>query len=179
MNILNFEKKFIYKSYLTFGILGNSYKLNIKYTTSNSIELTKKDFEFELVLPKKYKNSDNIDIVNHAIQKLYSELAPQELECSLELARHILKFAPEDYTIKRLKNEYYKIIRNKVLVINPDIVQYNREIINATIIQAFCKMKFKVNSKAYKQALSNAMKCYEEYIKQSKIRNDKSKIAIA
>lgn len=163
MNILKFEKKFIYKSYLTIAVLGTSYKLNIKYTTSNSIKLNKKENEFELILPKKYKNSDNIDIINQAIQKLYSELAPQELESSLELARYILKFAPEDYKIERLKNEYYKTTRNKVLVINPDIIQYSREIINTTIIQAFCKMQFRPNSNAYKDAIKNAMKQYEEY----------------
>lgn len=165
MNILNFEKKFISKSYLTIAIMGMSYKLNLKYATSNSINLSKKNNEFELTLPKKYKNSDNIDIINHAIQKLYSELAPQELEYSLELARHILKFAPEDYKIERLKNEYYKNIKNKVLVINPDIIQYSREIINTTIIQAFCKMKFKPNSNAYKTCLKQALYDYANFNK--------------
>ena len=165
MSILNFEKKFISKSYLTIAVLGISYKLNLKYTTSSSINLTKSNNEFELTLPKKYKNSDNIDIINHAIQKLYSELAPQELEYSLELARHILKFAPEDYKIERLKNEYYKTTRNKFLIINPDIIQYNREIINTTIIQAFCRMKYRVNSNAYKLALKQALTDYTNYKK--------------
>lgn len=163
MKVLNFEKNPIYKSYLTIAILGNSYKLNIKYTTSNLIELTKKGSEFELVLSKKYKNLSNIEIINHAIQKLYAELAPQELETSLELVRYLLKFAPEDYKIEYLKEDYYKIAKNKVLVISPDILRYNREIINTTLIQAFCRMKFKLNSKAYKEALRNAMKQYEEY----------------
>lgn len=163
MKVLNFEKRPSYKSYLTIAILGNSYKLNIKYTTSNLIELTKKGAEFELVLSKKYKNSDNIEIINHAIQKLYVELASKELEESLELVRHILKFAPEDYKIEYLKEDYYKIAKNKVLIISPDIIQYNHEIINSTLIQAFCRMKFKLNSKSYKEALKNAMKQYEEY----------------
>lgn len=163
MKILNFENKTISKSYLTIAILGNNYKLNIKYTTSNLIELNKKDSEFELVISKKYKTLDNIEIINHAIQKLYTELAPQELEESLELARHILKFAPEDYKIENLKDEYYKTTRNKVLIISPDIIRFNRRIIDTTIIQAFCRMNFKLNSKAYKDAIKNAMKKYEEY----------------
>ncbi len=163
MKVLNFENKSTCKSYLTIAILGNSYKLNIKYTTSNSIKLTKKDSEFELVLPKSHKNLDNIEIINHAIQKLYAELAIEKLEESLELVRHILKFAPEDYKIEFLKEDYYKIAKNKILVISPDIIQYNREIINSTLIQAFCRVKFKTNSKVYKETLKNAMKQYEEY----------------
>lgn len=179
MKVLNFEKKLTYKSYLTIAILGNSYKLNIKYTTSNSIELTKKDFEFELTLPKKFKNLDNIDIINLSIQKLYTELAPKELEEALELARHIVKFAPEDYKMENLKNEYYKIARNKILVISPDIIRYNREIINTTLIQAFCKMKFRPNSNAYKEALKNAMTQYEEYRLHIEKENKKLKIGVA
>lgn len=170
MNILNFEKKFISKSYLTISVLGNSYKLNIKYSASKVVELIKKDNDFELILPKKYKNMDNLEIVNQTIKKLYSEIAPKELEYSLELVRHIVKFAPEDYSIERLKNCYYKVVNKNCLIINPDIVQYNREIINTTLIQAFCKMKFKVNSKAYKENLCRAMNCYENY----KIKNKNS-----
>ncbi len=179
MKVLNFEKKLSYKSYLTIAILGNSYKLNIKYTTSNSIELTKKDFEFELTLPKKFKNLDNIDIINLSIQKLYTELAPKELEEALELARHIVKFAPEDYKVENLKNEYYKIARNKILVISPDIIRYSREIINTTLIQAFCKMQFRTNSNAYKEALKNAMTQYEEYRLHIEKENKKLKIGVA
>ena len=82
----------------------------------------------------------------------------------MEIARHILKFAPEDYSIKRLNNEFYKCTKNKI-IINPDIVKFNREIINTTIIQSFCKIKYKPNSVAYNQLLNNAMNEYEIYRK--------------
>lgn len=171
MNILKFENKFISKSYLTISILGKSHKLNIKYTSSNIIELLKKDdLCFELTLPKKYKNRDNIDIINQVIGKLYSEIAPPKIETSLELIRYILKFAPEDYKIERLKDSFYKI-KNKVLYINPDIIQYNTEIINTTLIQAFCKIKYKTNSKAYKEYISNSLEKYENYKEKLKQNN--------
>ena len=167
MKILNFPNSIFNKSYLTISVLGHNLKLNIKYlNTSNSVELVKRDNEIDLFLPVKYKNKDNMDIINSAIGKLYVKLANTELEYSLELARHILKFAPEDYKIQRLNNVFYKIIKNKVLIINPDIMQYNKDIINTTILQAFCKMKYKVNSKAYKEALENVMNKYEKHRKQ-------------
>ena len=162
MEILHFERKNIQKSYLTISILGTIYKLNIKYINSESIELTKNKLEFELTIPKKYKNGNNIEIVNHAIAKLYSEIAENELEECLELARFVTKFAPEDYKIEKLKNDYYKISK-KVLTISPDIIQYNREIINHTLIKAFCKMQFKPNTNAYKKVLQEAMLNYENY----------------
>lgn len=164
MSILNFKKTFISKSYLTISLLGKSYKLNIKYTTSTNVSLTKKDVEFILTLPKKYKNCDNIEsLINQAVEKLYSEVAPKEIEDSLELARYILKFAPEDYKIKRLSTGFYKSIKKSILIINPDIIKYSKEIINTTMIQEFCRMMYGVKTKKYKTNLMKALKDYEEY----------------
>ena len=164
MGVLKFKKVVNNQTYLTVSVLGNSLKLNVKYTNTSSIELNKKENEIDLFLPKIYKNIDNIDVINMAIQKLYSTIAETEIEYAMEVARHILKFAPEDYSIKRLNNEFYKCTKNKI-IINPDIVKFNREIINTTIIQAFCKIKYKSNSIAYKQLLNNAINEYEIYRK--------------
>ena len=133
-------------------------------TLTSSIELNKKDSEIDLFLPKIYKDIKNIDIINMSIQKLYDTIAQTEIEYAMEVARHLLKFAPEDYSIKRLNNEYYKCSKNKI-IINPDIVKFNREIINTTIIQAFCKIKHRPNSVAYKELLNNTINEYEIYKK--------------
>ena len=170
MGVLKFKKAINNQTYLTVSVLGVSLKLNIKYTNNSTIELNKKETEIDLLLPKIYKNIDNIDIVNMSIQKLYTTIAETEIEYAMEIARHILKFAPEDYSIKRLNNEFYKCSKNK-LIINPDIVKFNREIINTTIIQAFCKTKYKTNSIQYKKLLNNAMNEYDMYKKnENKIR---------
>lgn len=170
MSVLKFRKTVNNQTYLTVSVLGQSLKLNIKYTNTATVELNKKDYEIDLFLPKAYKNVENIDIVNMAIQKLYNTIAETEIEYAMEVARHILKFAPDDYSIKRLNNEFYKCSKNKI-TINPDIVRFNREIINTTIIQAFCKTKHRPNSIAYKELLNSAMKAYEIYNKkENKIR---------
>lgn len=170
MSVLKFRKTVNNQTYLTVSVLGQSLKLNIKYTNTATVELNKKDYEIDLFLPKAYKNVKNIDIVNMAIQKLYNTIAETEIEYAMEVARHILKFAPDDYSIKRLNNEFYKCSKNKI-TINPDIVRFNREIINTTIIQAFCKTKHRPNSIAYKELLNSAMKAYEIYNKkENKIR---------
>ena len=163
MGILNFDKKTQFQSYLTISILGRNYRLNIKYVTSGCIELKKVNTDFELAIPKKFKNKDNVEIINHAIQKLYEELAAKELDISMELVRHVTKYAPEDYQIKRLNGTFCKALKGKVLVINPDIIQYNRDIINTTLIQEFCKMKHRNGSKAYKEAIKFAMLEYDKY----------------
>ena len=170
MSILKFKKTANNQTYLTVSVLGKSLKLNIKYTNISSIELNKKDTEIDLFLPKSYKNLENVDIINMAIQKLYNTIAETEIEYAMEVARHILKFAPEDYSVKRLNDEFYRCSKNKIIV-NPDIVRFSREIINTTIIQAFCKTKHRPNSVAYKKLLNSAMNEYEIYKnKNNKIR---------
>lgn len=171
MSVLKFRKTANNQTYLTVSVLGQSLKLNVKYTNTSSVELNKKDTEIDLFLPKNYKNLENIDVINMAIQKLYNTIAETEIEYAMEVARHILRFAPEDYSIKRLNDEFYKCSKNKI-IINPDIVRFNREIINTTIIQAFCKTKHKPNSIAYKKLLNDAMNEYEIY----KNREQKIKI---
>ena len=162
MGIINFKRGSNSKTYLTVSVLGNSLKLNVKYANISSINLDKSNTEINLLLPKKYKNMDNMETINLAIQKLYTEIAYTEIEYAMEVARHILKFAPEDYCIKRLSNEFYKCTKNKI-IINPDIVKFNREIINTTIIQAFCKTKYRFNSIGYKNLLNDAINKYEIY----------------
>lgn len=162
MSILKFKKALNNQTYLTVSVLGNSLKLNVKYTNTFVVELSKKENEIDLFLPKKYTNTENIDVINLAIQKLYNTIAETEIEYAMEVARHILKFAPDDYKIQRLNNEFCKCSKNKI-IINPDIVKYNREIINTTLIQAFCKIKYKPSSMSYKELLNNAMNKYEIY----------------
>ena len=165
MNILKFKKAIINQTYLAVSVLGNSLKLNIKYIDKiSSIQLNKKETEIDLLLPKEYKNKDISELINVAIEKLYNKIAETEIEYAMEIARHILNFAPEDYSIKRLNNEYYKCFK-KQITINPDLVKFNRDIINTTIIQAFCKIKHRPNSIAYKKLLNSAINEYEIYKK--------------
>ena len=160
--ILNFKEIFIQKSYFSIGLLGKNLKLNIDYSNVNNAEVNKLENEISITLPMHYKHSDNINIINLCIQKLYNEVAIFELEYAMEFARHIFNFAPEDFKIKRLSNSYYKYA-NKTLTVNPDIVQFNEEIIFTAIIKAFCKIKYRYGSKKYLDLLEFGLKEYEKY----------------
>ena len=176
MGILKFKKPIGNSAYFTVSVLGRSLKLNIKYGNILTVSLTKTDTEINLILPKKYKNKDNMEIINLSIQKLYDKIAFEEIEYSMEIARHILKFAPEDYYLKRIENDFYKCCK-KQIVINPDIVKFSRDIINTTILQAFCKIKYRPNSIKYNMLLQYAMEKYELYKKKTNIDFKISKVS--
>lgn len=159
------------RTYFTVSVLGRSLGLNIKYCKVSFVELNIENNGIIIQLPNRYKNCDNVDIINTALKKMYDEIAQVEIENSMEKARIALGFAPEDYAFKRMKNVYYRTYKNKKIEINPDIVKYNRTIIDNTILKAFCRLKYDANSKAYKEKIQMAMKKYEmfEYNKISKV----------
>lgn len=161
--IIDLTKPVEIKTYLTVSVLGRSLNLNINFKNINVPELDMNDKEVNLFLPVRYKKIGTVEIVSEAIKKMYSEIAEIEIANSMEKIRVMLGFAPEDYSIKRMPYTFIKNSRNKTIIINPDITKYNRKIIETSLIQAFCKTRYKENSKEYKTLLKNAIEKYENY----------------
>lgn len=158
------QEKRINKRYITISVLGKNLALNIKYRNIKTVELNIEENEVIISLPTKLKKADNSNIINTALEKMYNEIAELEVENSMEKARIILGFAPDDYEIKRLKSDYCKTYqKNQKILINPTIARFNRTVIDNTILKAFCKLKFKENSNAYKTCMKKALKLYDEY----------------
>lgn len=161
--IIDLTKPVEIKTYLTVSVLGRSLNLNINFKNINVPELDMNDKEVNLFLPVRYKKIGTVEIVSEAIKKMYSEIAEIEIANSMEKIRVMLGFAPEDYSIKRMPDTFIKNSRNKTIIINPDITKYNSKIIETSLIQAFCKTRYKENSKEYKTLLKNAIEKYENY----------------
>lgn len=161
--IIDLTKPVEIKTYLAVSVLGKSLNLNINYRKINIPELDIGEKNINIYLPMRYKESGTVDIVSQAIKKMYNEIAEIEIENSMEKIRVILGFAPEDYKIKRMSDNFIKSNRDKTITINPDIVKYNRKIIETSLIQAFCKTRHKENSKEYKELLQNSLEKYESY----------------
>lgn len=162
-NLIHLGNPLINTAYLTISILGKNYRLDIKYKNISKIELNKLTNKIEIILPKTYKNIDNTSIINSAIQKMYQTIAEKEIDNAMEIVRYILKFAPEDYKLAQIKNACYKCSSDKTIIINPEIVKYNQETIITTLIQAFCRNQFKLNSTKYKTHLTEGLAKYEDY----------------
>lgn len=161
--IIDLSKPVEIKTYLAVSVLGKSLNLNIKYKKINVPELDMGEKDVNIYLPTRYKETGTVDIVSEAIKKMYNEIAKIEIANSMEKIRVILGFAPEDYEVKRMKDTFIKNNRNKTIEINPDIVKYSRKVIETSLIQAFCKTKYKENSKEYKNLLQKSIEKYENY----------------
>lgn len=175
--IINMRKVYNSKVFLGTSILGKIYKVNINYIKENRIEIKKVEKEIFINIPKKYqKNEKNKEIIDDCIKEIYEEIAKKELENIMEFVRYIYGFAPEEFKIKRLENDYY-IYKNKTLTINPDIIQFNKDIIYSTIIKAFCKIKYREGSKNYKENIEKGMREYEKLKNNEKIMKKLKKVS--
>lgn len=148
-------------------IFGKKYDLLIKYENSKSPTLNLQKNYIEIILPSKYFKINKTKIINATIAKMYNSIAKDELDIIMEDARHCLGFAPEDFKIEDLGDTLAKC-SNKIITINPSIMQYSKEIIRFIVIHEFCHLKYKNHTKSFNELMEKYIFNYEEIAKQVK-----------
>ena len=108
---------------------------------------------------------DNTEILKLVINKVYSCVAEKEIEMSMEKARILTGIAPEDYKIEKIDSAIAKC-EEGIITINPDIVYYEREIIEYIIIHEFCHLKYKTHSKRFMSLIEKYVPNYKKYDEQ-------------
>ena len=154
MNILKTKKATVSKEIKDkVKIFGIDYSLNITYKN------------IKIYLPNKYKKIGNKQILNLVLDKMYDEIAKEEIEKVMEKTRIMLGYAPEDYQIKRIGDSLSKCSKKDgIITINPEIVKYKKEILEYTILHEYCQLKHKTNSKKFIDMLSKYMPGYQKCI---------------
>ena len=135
-------------------VLGIDYKVKIIYKNIKITELDVDNKTIKISLPNRYKKVSNSEILDLAIEKMYEQIAKVEIERAMEKTRRMLGFAPDEYEIKEMKS-LGKCENNKI-TINPEIVMYNRKIIDYVVLHQYCHLKYKTHSKGF-------MKMIEKY----------------
>ena len=114
-------------------------------------------------LPFKYRNVDNTKIVNFIIQKFYKKIAEKEVEQIMEKNRINLKLAPNDYKIEKIDGALGRYLEDKkIILINPEIVKYNRDILEYVILHEFCHLKYKTHGKNFYKIIEKYIQNYKE-----------------
>lgn len=148
-------------------LLGDDCKVIINYKNLKKPTLTVEGRDIKICLPNKYKKLNREEILVKLIEKLYDLVATQEIEPIMEKVRKQLGFAPEDYEIKRIEDKMANCITDKgIIIINPDIVKYDKETIEYILIHEFCHLKYKTHSKKFNELIE---KNIENLLKYSNI----------
>lgn len=145
-------------------VLGTDYKVKIIYKNIKVAELDIEDKIIKISLPNKYKKANNERILDIAIDKMYEQIAKIEVERAMEKTRILLGFAPEDYEIRKMSEELGRCEENKI-TINPEIVKYNREVIDYIVLHEYCHLKYKSHCKSFIKMLEKYEPNYKKYEK--------------
>ena len=143
-------------------VLGTDYKVKIIYKNIKIAELDVEDKIIKISLPNKYKKANNERILDIAIDKMYEQIAKVEVERAMEKTRILLGFAPEDYEIRKMNKELGRCEENKI-TINPEIVKYDREVIDYIVLHEYCHLKYKSHCKSYIKMLEKYEPNYKKY----------------
>ncbi len=143
-------------------VLGTDYKVKIIYKNIKFAELNVEDKIIKISLPNKYKKVNNEKILDLAIDKMYEQIAKVEIERAMEKTRILLGFAPEDYEVKKIKNALGKC-EDKKIIINPEIVKYNRSVIDYIVLHQYCHLRYKTHSKGFMNMLKKYEPNFEKY----------------
>lgn len=143
-------------------VLGTDYKVKIIYKNIKVAELDVEDKIIKISLPNKYKKVNNERILDIAIDKMYEQIAKVEVERAMEKTRILLGFAPEDYEIRKMSEELGRCEENKI-TINPEIVKYDREVIDYIVLHEYCHLKYKSHCKSFIKMLEKYEPNYKKY----------------
>ena len=162
----NYEKEYIRNEVVK--LLGEDCKVKINYKNLKKPTLTVEGKSIKICLPNKYKKLNRDEILEKLIEKLYDLVAKKEIEPIMEKIRKQLGFAPEDYEIKRINNKMAECItEERLIIINPDIVEYNRQTIEYILIHQVAHLKYKTHSKKFEEIIKKYIPDIEEYNKMS------------
>lgn len=160
----NYEKEYIRNEVVK--LLGEDCKVKINYKNLKKPTLTVEGKSIKICLPNKYKKLNRDEILEKLIEKLYDLVAKKEIEPIMEKIRKQLGFAPEDYEIKRINNKMADCITEEgLIIINPDIVEYNRQTIEYILVHQFAHLKYKTHSKKFEEIIKTYVQNIEEYNK--------------
>ena len=150
-------------------VFGNYYNLKISYKFISKPELKLEEDMILIDLPFKYRNIDNTKIINIILDKFYFRLAEIEIEKIMEKNRIHLKVAPNDYKIKKMDGILGRYLEDKkIIIINPEIIKYNNNILEYVILHEYCHLKYKTHGKNFYKIIEKYIPNYKEIESQIK-----------
>ena len=141
-------------------ILGKDYRVKIIYKNDKIIELDVKGKNIIISLPNQYKKVADTKVLDLAIEKMYEQIAIVEIERAMEKTRIMLGFAPEEYEIAKMKT--LGTCKERKITINPEIVKYNRKVIDYVVLHQYCHLKYKTHSKRFFEMLEKYQPDYKK-----------------
>ena len=158
IKLLNRKNKIEKELEKSVKIFGKTISVNVIYSKIKNPELDLVGNIINVYLPNKYKRTGNVAIVKLAIEKMYQEIARVEIENVMEETRIKMNgLSPENYIIRKIPNKLAKTINMRTIIINPEIVKYDKKVLKYVVLHEFCHLKYKNHSKGFFEMMEKYM----------------------
>ena len=152
----------------TTNILGKKYDINIEFKNISKPELNLYKKEINVVFPIEYKNKNIDNILEIVLRKMYITISENKIEEIMEKTRKKLGFAPEDYKIQTMNKKFATCVDMSKIIINPEIMKLEQNIIEFIIMHEFCHLKYKTHSKKFQKMIQDNFSNIEKIEKEIK-----------
>ena len=144
-------------------IFGKNYDVKVTYKNVKTTELNlEENSQINIILPNKYKKIGNEQIIKMTIKKMYEQIANNEIDNIMEKTRIMLGIAPEEYRIENMQDLLGKCIDGRTIIINPELMQYKREVIEYVVAHQFCHLKYKTHGKKFYELIEKNIPNYKK-----------------
>ena len=144
-------------------IFGKDYALVIAFGLISNPTLNLKNDVVEICFPKSYQKYKIDSLVLLIIKKMYKTIAEKELDFFMEMARHTLGFAPDNYTIVDLNRPLATVIDKSEILFSSNIVKYDKKTIEYIVFHEFCHLKYRNHTKKFYELLEKYYPNYRYY----------------
>jgi predicted metal-dependent hydrolase len=169
-----------YLSSSTLPYLGNNYTIELRNIHTNTdsnttslndnekAELNDNNLLFYLEDVEKYQDT-NDEYIKNKIKELYENWLYKQAQIifkeKINKFSKMIEVNPKDWQIKKLKNRWGSVTKNKKIVLNVNLIKTPKNIIDYIIIHELCHLKIEGHSHNFWNLLHKFVPDYDERIK--------------
>jgi|GEM_PF-634494 len=148
--------------------LKNQVNIDFKKEPENQVNIDLKkepENQVNIALKKEIENQVNLDLKNEIkkqLEKLYINIAQDEVEAAMLEVTELVGLRPKEYKIKKLKRAWGNCSSKKVIAINMEVAKHSREFIKYVVLHEVCHLKHMNHSKQFWGLVEKHMPDYKK-----------------
>jgi len=149
-------------------LVGNEYKVNIKYKESHKIEVNVEK-QVEISFPQEFKNREiDKEIKKQIIDAIYKKVIFEETKLAMDKYTRITGLVPKQWRVRKIKTAWGSCSSNKNITISSNLAPYSRQTIEYVVLHELVHLKHMNHSKEFWKMIENYIPNYKEIRKQLK-----------
>lgn len=141
-------------------------QVNKEFKNQVNIDFKKEpENQVNIAFKNETENQMNLDLkseIKKQLEKLYMNIAQDEVEAAMLEVTELVGLRPKEYRIKKLKRAWGNCSSKKVIAINMEVAKHSREFIKYVVLHEVCHLKHMNHSKQFWTLVEKHMPDYKK-----------------